>query len=97
MSPKSREKGHFLPNWDICAPSPTPPEPPKPSKTWISFFVNYNSLVLAIFELKLWKSENPYKGSPYKSAQEPEKARFGHITLKLISVENFDKVMIYVP
>ena len=32
-----------------------------------------------------------------KSAQEPEKARFGHITLKLISVENFDKVMIYVP
>ena len=32
-----------------------------------------------------------------KSAQEPEKARFGHITLKLISAKNFDKVLIYVP
>ena len=54
-------------------------------------------MVLAIFELKLWKSENPYKGSPYKSAQEPEKARFDYVTLKLISAENFEKIMTYAP
>ena len=33
----------------------------------------------------------------YKSADQPEKARFGPITLKLISVENLAKTMNYIP
>ena len=95
MSPKSREKGHFLPNWAIFAPLLPPPKPPKPSKTWKSFFVNYNSLALTIFEPKFWKSENPYRGSPYKSADQPEKARFGYVTLIFIEIQFFSKIMIY--